>query len=201
MKKQHVSVQQIMDMLGVEQFAKIERKIREFREAFNAPYLVPDYDAFKRVLTLFYTAYFLHYYGCDLWPFLQKDPSRYRHWQYEAMDWAERLLGGYNAYYEAEKESIRGESSGFIGVVDKLTEALIELHKRAYLKSVFYDLIEPSDYETKLDLAEEYLRVFGRHLFHNSTLMHPGIVAAHLESVIEGHIAAINNALRPRVVA
>jgi hypothetical protein len=190
--KVKVDVQQIIAMLGVEKFAAIERKIREIRESVHLPYIVRDYKEFKRVVTEYHSEYLAKYFHADPRPYVKNDENRYKFWQCESIDWLTKLLGGYNAYCKAEKDSIKGLDGGLIAVIDKVTEKLIEEHKNIYLRTIITDYIEPNDFEHRLKLAEEYLNRFGKHLYGNDHLKHIALIAANIESVIEGHIMALN---------
>jgi excisionase family DNA binding protein len=72
-----------------------------------------------------------------------------------------------------------------IAVIDALAEGILKAHLERYIKSVFLDLIAPSDYNTRLRLAEELLRKYGPLLYPGEQLLHPAFLAVNLEQFIK----------------
>jgi hypothetical protein len=92
----------------------------------------------------------------------------------------------------AERNAIAGREGGLIAVIDALTDGIIKLHTKTYVQAVFFEHIAPSDYQTRLRLAEQLLKKYGPFLFPGEELLPHYILGANLEAFINGFVTHLH---------
>lgn len=181
-----LTVDELLALLGPDKLNAIDAKAKLMREHYPCPYTVPNYDAFKETLVGFYTHYHTAFYG---------DPGQATKtpgWKELAYDFAQQHLGGHNGIRTAERNAITGREGGMISVIDTLTEAITKVHTENYVRAVFFDTIAPSDYDTRLRLANEILNRYGRFLFPGEELLPHYVLGMNLEAFINGFVTHLH---------
>jgi hypothetical protein len=182
-KEHGITLPQLLDLLRPEVFDAIDAKVRVMRESFMCPYVVKDYDEFKEQIFAFWAHSHKCFFNADYAKTGLPMPGLIRN---QAYQFVEQHLGGYQELLRAERNSIAGREGGMIAVIDTMTEALVKQQTELYIRSVFFELIEPGDYETRLRLAEELLKTYGPFLFPGERLLPHYIIGANLETFIQG---------------
>lgn len=197
-KKERLTVEDLLALLGPDKFDAIEQQVKTMRESYPCPFTVRNYDAFKDTLCDFYAHYQTVFFSFALREV--KEPSEQRAWKNFAYTFIERHLGGYKGgIATAERNAITGREGGMISVIDSLTEGISKLHTETYIQGVFFDHIGRSDYETRFRLAEELLKKYGSFLFPGEELLHHAILGMNLEAFFHGfttHLHALRREWR-----
>jgi hypothetical protein len=174
----YVTLDQLLGLLGPDDFDAIDAKIKRMRESYQCPYTVRDYQEFKATLFDFWAHYHKAWLNVD-WKSIggMCDLTKQQAYQF-----IEQHLGGYREILAAERNAIAGREGGMIAVIDKITEALTKFQIESYIRSVFFELIRASDYETRMRLAEELLKKYGPLLFPGEKLVPFYVLGYDLES-------------------
>jgi len=197
---QRVTIDDILECLQPEAFDAIEAKLRRVREAFNCPLTVANYEAFKDVIFEYHILYFKTFYNADLKQLADQDFARY-----DAYNFALRNMTKYNPglqrrhardLHEQERNAITGRNGGMISVIDDLTDALVQLHSQSHIELVFFDLIAPSDYETRFRLAQELVEKYGPVLFPDKKIVHYAIIGCNLQEFVASFVTHLRELRR-----
>jgi hypothetical protein len=78
---------------------------------------------------------------------------------------------------------------------NRTVDVLIRLHREAYLRSVFFERIAPSDYDPRLRLADE-LKKYGGILFPGEELLPHYFMGMNLEEVIKSFLTHLEELRR-----
>jgi hypothetical protein len=196
-----ITLTQILTLLHPDNpdgIAGIERDVKELRETFDCPYVVPDYEHFKEVLFRFFRHFHITYYGAAITPPSPRDlvstdlmvksealerASLYQHWKRQSHQFCERYLG-HQEIHNAERSAITGRDGGVIAIIDKITDAILKEHIEIYVHSVFYEFIPSSDFDLRYRLAAELMSKYGQYLFPDEELLHPMVAATNLEAFV-----------------
>jgi hypothetical protein len=192
-KRGHVTITQILALLGPEEFDAIDAKARQMRESYHCPFTVRDHQHFKDTLADFWRHHLKTFFN---WDYQQSGIPMGEFTKNHAYQFIEQHLGGYKEILTAERNAITGRDGGMIDVLDKITEAITKLQTELYIRSVFFELIEPSDYDTRLRLAEELLKKYGPVLFPGEALLPIWIIGTDLEAFIQGFVTQLQGLRR-----
>jgi hypothetical protein len=188
-EREPLRLEALLELLGPDKLNAIDAKAKIMRESFTCPYTVRNYDEFKTTLYEFYAHYQNAFYNIDFKQATHDDD----YWKQYAYDFAQKHLGSYKGDMRtAERNAIAGRDGGMIAVIDTVTESIIKLHTQIYVHSVFFDLIAPSDYNTRYRLADELLKKYGRFLFPDEELMPYYLLGNNLEEFIQGFVTHIH---------
>jgi hypothetical protein len=189
----YVTLDQILSALSPEELDALDAKVKMMREAFPCPYKVNNYEDFKACLDEYWMHYMKWFCYVDYKAIgMTIDGITKQH----AYQFIEQTLGGYQELLTAERNAIAGREGGMIGVIDQITDALGKQITTNYIRSVFFDLIEPGDYDTRLRLAEELLKKYGPYLFPGERLLPHYIIGANLETFIQGFATQLHGIRR-----
>ena len=109
----------------------------------------------------------------------------------------DRLLGSYKGDIRlAERNAIMGREGGISAVIDAIRDGIIKVLTENYVRSVFFEAIAPSDYQTRYRLAEELLKRFGPLLFPNEELLPAAILGHDLEKLVNGFVSHLHGLRR-----
>ncbi len=189
--RERVTIDDLLGLLGPDKFNQIEATARIMRQTFHCPYTVRDYEEFKDVILSYYALYQKTFYNADI------GTKNNEYWRHHAYEFAQHHLTKYNPglqqhhardLREQERNSITGRHGGMIRVIDTFTDAIINYHHEQHLHAVFFDLIAPSDYDTRLRLADEFLKKFGSALFPGQQLLPHYLVGLNLEEFITNYV-------------
>jgi hypothetical protein len=171
--QERLTIDELLTLLGPDKFTEIEARARIMHETFACPHIVPDYEGFKDTLVSFYALYQKTFFNADI------PTNNLEYWRNFAFDFAQQHLTEYNPALKErhardlrahERNSITGRHGGMINVIDTFTDAIIRLHNESHIRSVFFERISPSDYDTRLRLADELIKKYGTFLFPNEEL-------------------------------
>ncbi|MDX2154049.1 MAG: hypothetical protein SFV54_25135 [Bryobacteraceae bacterium] len=182
-----ISHREIIGLLGPRHLDAIDLFFRQLRESFACPVQVRDHDGFRTVIFGYWMHYLSAVFGIREHGGMASSP-----YYNQAFAFVEKYLGGYHAALAAERNAIAGREGGMIGVLDAVTEALIKDHTQLYMRSVLFDLINPSDYDRRLRLAEELLAQYGPALFAGEALLPAWAIAANLEEFITAFVQQLH---------
>ncbi|HEY3439717.1 MAG TPA: hypothetical protein VGK29_03150 [Paludibaculum sp.] len=197
---QRIGIDDILECLTPEVFDEIEAKLRRMREAFHCELIVSDFEGFKDVIFEYHNLYHKTFYNADLKSLPDQAFARN-----EAYEFALRNMTKYNPslqrrhardLHEQERNAITGRNGGMISVIDEFTDALVQLHITTRIELVFFDLIPPSDYDTRFRLADELLQKYGTILFRDKELVHHAIIAMNLQEFVTSFVMTLRDLRR-----
>jgi len=189
---ERLSVEALLSLLGPDKLNAIDTKAKIMREAYACPHTVSDFEAFKTTIFEFYAHYQKAFFNADYKNVTDREAAR----QF-AYRFAEQQLGSYQGGMRAaERNAITGRDGGMIGIIDALTDSIIKLHTETYIRSVFFDRIAPSDYDTRLRLADELLKKYGQYLFPGEELLPHYFLGMNLETFIQAFATHLHSIRR-----
>jgi len=188
-----VTLDQLLGLLGPAEFDAIDAKARQMRESYNCPFMVRSHAEFKERLFDFWAHYLKAFFNRD---FKNTNLALDEFTKNNAYQFIEQHLGGYKEILSAERNAITGRDGGMIDVLDKITESITKIQTEIYIRSVFFELIEPGDYDTRLRLAEELLKKYGPVLFPGEQLLPHYILGHDLEAFIQGFVTQLQGLRR-----
>lgn len=172
-------VKAILDMLHPDVIGeRVEYVLNMLRENYRVPkYIADDFHDCARIIVGFYQYLYAGWLGTDVVM------------PYElALSQVKELLSKKGGFANLVKNSLRGREGGLIGAIDSLVDSFKEVAVSQYVDGVVTHFVDPLDFELKMDLAEEYLEKYARHVLPNEELIHPGLLAANFESIIKYHV-------------
>ncbi len=197
---QATNVQDLIDLLHPDIIGgEVESRFDMIRESYQllSP-IVPDYDAFKAVVTDFYQYAFQEWYNATIeMPPAMAWGQAHRILQRLSLPDARlsrirTYLDNQGGYHLAIKNCLRGRDGGLIKVLDTITEGMKREAVQQYVTSVFLDAIDPLGWDIRIRFMEEYVQRYGHLVLPDEELLSPTELAAHMEAVIESHVGLVN---------
>ena len=188
-----VSLEQLLTLLHPDELDTIDARGKLMRESYRCPFTVLNYDEFRARLMEFWAHYLTAFVGVDL-----RDHAELGMIKRQAFAFIEQHLGGYKQLLTAERNAITGRDGGFIAIIDTITDAIIKHQTELYVRNVFFELLDPGDYDNRLRLAQELLKKYGPVLFPGEELLPHWILANNVEEFIHAFVNQLHTLRRRR---
>lgn len=98
------------------------------------------------------------------------------------------LLSKKGGFAQSIKNATKGREGSLISALDAIAEALKEEAMERYIEGVITSCIDPLDYDSKVSLASEYLKLYASHILPGERLVSHYELGANIESLIKYHV-------------
>lgn len=183
--RKSVTVREFVDdVFGEQELNRREADVLLMREHFTATTYIGTHEEFDAAMLRF----FVHVQ--DWFSGTKTDPTKVN--RVMAMAALTRWYG--RPLHEAERNALYvRESGGFIGVVNKMMEAITNEQLEAYFQSMFFAYI-PVDQDARIRLAEEFMNQYGKYLYSGPDLKKAPLLAGGIEEAIKRLVISLRPA-------